>query len=143
MASRTAALVALLAVRGWADFGGDDEGLLAAGDECADDAGDCALSALQLRGGLQRRSLLGCHDTLPGEGCYLKIQWVLDVGLAKVPEKYPNLTAKSSMQDLQQAIHKTGGCPRPCTPSAVPWCQSATAPVLWAPSSEGGSLHVK
>lgn len=71
-----------------------------------------------------------CRTAVPGDACYTGITWAMRHGIRISPEKYPNLTPESSLDDFQTFLHSMNlkRCAMPCLPGSD-W-QPAEAPAL-------------
>lgn len=59
---------------------------------------------------------LSCRTLLPGDGCYVDVQWARDVGIWQHPDWYPGLSPTSSFEAFQHFLHdeRPRDCARPC-----------------------------
>ncbi|CAK0798867.1 unnamed protein product, partial [Prorocentrum cordatum] len=57
-----------------------------------------------------------CENPAAGDHCRKAVEWSREVGIGKHPDWYPNLTAESSFQEVQESLWRRGkaGCRRPC-----------------------------
>jgi len=60
-----------------------------------------------------------CHTAVEGEKCYSAVLWVMEEGIATVPESYKALTRMSSFQEVQDHLHRNKSehkakCVKPC-----------------------------
>ncbi|CAE7037619.1 unnamed protein product [Symbiodinium natans] len=57
-----------------------------------------------------------CHNAVPHEDCYYGTKWLMEEGIQKNPEWFPEITPDSPWADAQKALWKRGknGCMKPC-----------------------------
>lgn len=69
-----------------------------------------------------------CKTAKYEDSCYKQVKWVLNEGLQKHPEWYPDVTKNSSWEVVQAHIHKDDKtkCGKPCTPN--PWRPAGKRP---------------
>ncbi|CAK0795526.1 unnamed protein product [Prorocentrum cordatum] len=58
----------------------------------------------------------GCQDLQPGSVCYNAVTWLRTQGIKKHPAWYPEVTADSIQEEVQERLHSLGrgDCPKPC-----------------------------
>eukprot|EP00931_Biecheleriopsis_adriatica_P031387 TRINITY_DN1840_c0_g1_i1.p1 TRINITY_DN1840_c0_g1~~TRINITY_DN1840_c0_g1_i1.p1 ORF type:complete len:672 (-),score=126.08 TRINITY_DN1840_c0_g1_i1:42-2006(-) len=59
---------------------------------------------------------LSCQDALPGDSCFVEVQWAKTDGIGAHPDWYPGLTPASSVKEFQAMVHASAPdkCPTPC-----------------------------
>lgn len=87
------------------------------------------------------RHKVSCHTAAAGEVCYDAVTWAMEQGIHSHPEWYPTLSASSSFEAFQRALHQKGGaeCPEPCASAPdAPSGGVGAVPALpgWRPSGE-------
>mmetsp|Transcript_78522 Transcript_78522/g.227912 ORF Transcript_78522/g.227912 Transcript_78522/m.227912 type:complete len:725 (+) Transcript_78522:3-2177(+) len=75
-----------------------------------------------------------CHIAAKGEECYIKVLQAMLYGINDHPDKFPGLTAASSFEEFQMALHQDpdSSCPRPCRCQTAVKGDSCFKHVLWA-----------
>ncbi|CAE7374611.1 Sema5b, partial [Symbiodinium microadriaticum] len=108
-------------------------------DECQ--TGECALEALQLKGGLVEDvdADSSCEDSTGG-ACMDDVMWAKNEGIRSHPDWYPGLSQGSSLPEFQCQVYKANPakCPKPCSVSCTgPVAQPNRSPTVAAPSCAG------
>jgi len=108
-------------------------------DECQ--TGECALEALQLKGGLVEDvdADSSCEDSTGG-ACMDDVMWAKNEGIRSHPDWYPGLSQGSSLPEFQCQVYKANPakCPKPCSVSCTgPVAQPNRSPTVVAPSCAG------
>ncbi|CAK0865848.1 unnamed protein product [Prorocentrum cordatum] len=92
----------------------------------------CAAQASVVPVPARLSTLEHCHTSVEGEDCYEEVMYAIQTGVVKRPDRYGNLTQKSSFEDFQRRLHSVDAqvCPEPCAAQAQE--AAVPAPVLSA-----------
>ncbi|CAK0903902.1 unnamed protein product, partial [Prorocentrum cordatum] len=70
-----------------------------------------------------------CHTAVVDDACYKKVEWAMQVGIAKYPEWFSPLTSSSPFEDFQRHLHGVPRfadvCAEPCAARAPEGCRTS------------------